>query len=836
MKLRIVVTLALAVLMCQAAYSLTAEPWTGILDPSRAIDWTTAGVIGGIPTRTTVCQTVAPSGLTDSTDVTNINTAIANCGANQVVQLDAGTFTLSSGVIFNDVSNVTLRGAGPDKTILNFTGRVPCVEQSDICIIGNNNSNSYYAGHGGGSTTWTGDNGVAGAYAKGDTVIDLGSTSGLSVGQLISLDQRDDSIGLASASYSGTTVTIVTSIPNNFANGSTVGISNVCGGTNNVPNYNDYTGLWKISVVNSTTFTYTDPSLNSSDPPSCTNTSSQIAGYASQDTGGVFLSDATDVFIVENNSGLGRQCPDTSGNASCLPGEHGWRASSEVKTITSINGNEVTISPPIYMPNFRTANAPGVWWTGPNPSEDGVEDLTANAANDGGGSNTGTFEFMNASNSWLKNVRGIDGGGQQVMIFESSHISVVDSYFFGTKRSAEDSYGVDSSQSSDNLIQNNIFQHVEPGPITEGDYGSVFAYNYDIDEGYYSPGWMIGQIGANHAAGGYQLFEGNDADGVMVDNIHGMDDMQTMFRNRLRGQDTPLRTNDLFPVNIAAYERAENVVGNIIGTVQTSNVNGQTGYQDNTTNQNGVGYVYFLGITDAQGGGPGTYVPNDPLTTSSLLRWGNYDVVTGAVRWCGNSSDPGWSNICNSTSEIPTAGITFVNGNAVPSSTTLPNSFYLSAEPNFWQTNWGTPPWPAIGPDVSGGTAPDGVGGYSYAIPAQLCYMHTAIDPAYQQAFTVTGASWSGGTVTLSIGSNSIAAPDTISVSGISPSGYDGVFSVTAETSSTVSYAVQNNPGNYTSGGSVGWPNMLLFNAANCYTNAYAAPPQPPSSLAATAH
>ncbi|MGH9405264.1 MAG: hypothetical protein ACRD3D_05420 [Terriglobia bacterium] len=836
MKLKLLLLFCVVFVVCQAGYS---QAWSGILDPGRAIDWTTAGVVGGMPTRTMVCATVAPSGLTDATDATAINNAIADCAPNEVVQLESGTYTLSAGLIFRDVSNVTLRGAGPARTILKFTGRVPCGEQADLCIIGNNNGSSYYAAHGGGSTTWTGDNGVAGQYNKGDSVIDFGTTSGLSVGQLVNLDQRDDSIGLASASYSGNTVTIVTSIPNNFANGSIVAVGDVCGSTDNSPNTNGYTGFWTISVINNTTFTYINPNLTSSDPPSCTNTASQIAGYASQDNGGVFVSNVRDAFIVENNSGLGRKCPDTSGNASCLPGEYSWRSQDEVKTIAAIDGNQVTISPPIYMPNFRTANAPGVWWTGPNPSGDGVEALTADATNDGGGSNTATFEFMNATNSWLKNIRGINSSGEQVMIVGSTHVSVVDSYFFGTKRSAEESYGVDSSGSADNLIQNSIFQHVDPGVITEGDYGSVFAYNYFIDEGYYSSGWLLGEINTNHGTAGYELYEGNDADNASADNIHGMSAMQTLFRNRLRGQDTPLRTNDLFPINIASFQRADNVVGNVLGTPQTAMTGGQIQYQDDTTNQNAVGDIYFLGINAAEGTGPGTHVPNDPVVSSSLLRWGNYDVVMGAARWCGDSSDPGWVTACNGATEIPAASIPYGAGNAVPASTTLPASFYLQSQPAFWETNWGTPAWPAIGPDVTGGTAPDGVAGHSFATPAQLCYMHTPVDPAYQQTFTVKGATWSspqGGTATLTIGSNSLAAPETVTVSGVSPAGYNGTFSVITETSNTITYALPTNPGNYASGGSVTWPNILLFDASNCYPSDYGNPPAPPSNLMVTPH
>src|SRR5258708_24500952 len=34
-------------------------PWSGILDPSRAVDWTHAGIPGGIPSRTTICRALS---------------------------------------------------------------------------------------------------------------------------------------------------------------------------------------------------------------------------------------------------------------------------------------------------------------------------------------------------------------------------------------------------------------------------------------------------------------------------------------------------------------------------------------------------------------------------------------------------------------------------------------------------------------------------------------------------------------------------------------------------------------------------------------------------------
>src|SRR6267142_281330 len=101
--------------MSLSAVAFAATPWIGIVAPTRATDWSTAGVMGGIPSRTTICSTLNP-GATPA----QINSAIASCPAGQVVSLNAGTYNLSSSIVMRD--NVTLRGQGMS-TILNFTSQ-----------------------------------------------------------------------------------------------------------------------------------------------------------------------------------------------------------------------------------------------------------------------------------------------------------------------------------------------------------------------------------------------------------------------------------------------------------------------------------------------------------------------------------------------------------------------------------------------------------------------------------------------------------------------------------------------------------------------------------------
>ena len=95
-----------------------------ILDPARRVTWE-AGVPGGIPERTTLFATVTDAPYNASnTGTANTSTAIQNainaCPSNQVVFLPAGIYRLDSALKMK--TGVSLRGAGPRRTILRYNG------------------------------------------------------------------------------------------------------------------------------------------------------------------------------------------------------------------------------------------------------------------------------------------------------------------------------------------------------------------------------------------------------------------------------------------------------------------------------------------------------------------------------------------------------------------------------------------------------------------------------------------------------------------------------------------------------------------------------------------
>src|SRR5947207_14925320 len=95
-----------------------------------------------------------------------------------------------------------------------------------------------------------------------------------------------------------------------------------------------------------------------------------------------------------------------------------------------------------------------------------------------------------------------------------------------------------------------------------------------------------------------------------------------------------------------------------------------------------------------QGNASGVVPPTDTNVKRTLFRWGNWDSVTSTADNT-NGDQTGTRFVA---SEVPSGISNF--SNPVASTQTLPASLYLFARPAWWP---GSIPWPAVGPDVSGG-------------------------------------------------------------------------------------------------------------------------------------
>ena len=632
-------SVALVYFICLFWYSTaSAQLWSGILDHSRATDWSQTGVTGGIPNRTNICQTVPLQGSPGSpASASVINTAIQNCSSagGGVVQLQAGTYYLNSSIAFNSAKNVTLRGQGPDQTTLEFddTFSSGCSQGGVVCI------NDY---------GWS----------------------------------------LSACNFNA---------PPNLANWT----ANYAPGTTQLV-------LDRISGPGSPTYTLTAGMLlllDQLDPP------------------------ATD---FTNYVPFPMEYPQYVVSAGCNANRAG-RCVGEVHSVTAVTGTgpyTVTITPPIayHSWNANGNNQPQAFWCGTAamvPMNDGVENVTV-LNNTTAGVGYGLVRIEGAAQSWMKNVRAINTVNAGFAVRISANVEMRDSYLFHQNNASScltggTQYGINPVFSGFVKFENNIFQQLCSGIMMQPCFVCVFGYNYVVGE--YGVGGFGGNFGyaaaPGHVGGTHSLlFEGNIMNGVNTDHLtaHGTNAaFFVMFRNYFTGELTPGIGLYSYPVFNGGINRFNSYIGNVLGVPALAGGAYESspivGWVDPQTKISMWNFAWGCGDRDSKVR-PDNYcrvpfvIPNDTITATSLMRWGNWDAVTNAVRW--------------NSSEVPTGSGNFTQ--FIPATHNLPASFYIASKPAWF----GSSPWPIIGPDVTGGF--EGAG-HAGSIPARDCYLNIMHGP-----------------------------------------------------------------------------------------------------------
>lgn len=594
-------------LFCALAFLLLpslsyGQAWSGIIPSNRAVNWSNAGIPSGIPNRTAVCTTLNASSYGNgSSDATGaIQNALNSCGSGQVVSLSSGTFLINGNIKIP--SNVTLRGAGANQTILNSR-----VSSGAPITVGNGNGPS-----------WSSSVSITGGTSAGSTSITVSSNSGISVGSYLVISQTND----------GTIVT------NNGSEGT--------------------------------------------------------AGWVD---GG-----------------------EANGN----------RAQGQIAEVTSVSGNSISINPGLFVAYTRTPHA-----TPFNATKyAGVEALQIYANNTHNSGSYSNFVMNACAYCWIKGVEGNYADGDHVDVYWSFRGEIVDSYFSNSFLHTPGSYdsNVDLiDKSTGMLVQNNIFERLHTSIMLEwGAAGNVVSYNYSLgafDSG--APGAAIGDIDLHGAHPQFNLFEGNVVISYGADSVWGSSANNTFFRNWARGTTKgclPLtgrgavtcaslgtpgsgasawwEFQDVRAVNPTYLVSSMNEVGNVVGSAEMAALLAYGNPQKQTDKiwamcgagnpcgggsraYDGTSYAYSFGYGETSDSGGSQFNSLQPWT--SIFLHGDYSNVTGTTTWA-----PGVTN-------------------------SLPQSFYLSGKPSWW----GNTPFPAIGPDVSGGPGP---GGHTYLIPAEVCY------------------------------------------------------------------------------------------------------------------
>jgi len=440
----------------------------------------------------------------------------------------------------------------------------------------------------------------------------------------------------------------------------------------------------------------------------------------------------TDLFTTGTAVSPGLAGPySNQGNAG--NGMRTGRTQLQVVTVTQCDGNStpghacasgtgITISPGLYDADWSTSKTPQAWWATSPVTKAGVEGLTVDATNIVTNGIVG-IAFHNANNSWVKGVTTIDTQAEQVTDTYSDHLTMQRSYHFLTQTYANGSYGYGCFNSSDNLVENNIFQAIASPRIYIGCEGTVFAYNYDTFNFYSTPGGLNQNMAGDHGPGAnYNLDEGNIGNQHLSDVVHGTRQFNTDFRNYMFGPSqtcwlsasntatsyTALSTGTfgactfaLSPVILQSFGRFMNEIGNVLGTTGTNTTYNTTGSQP----------VYAIGLGSTSSG---VTVPPDSNVTTTTMLWANCDPTNG-----GAGGTP-FTTCQYNSGEVPSgiSGTQAAFANPVPATHVLPASFYYSSKPAWWPSG---KIWPAIGPDVTGGNL-SGVNGLANTNPAEDCY------------------------------------------------------------------------------------------------------------------
>jgi hypothetical protein len=711
-------------LLSYSGNSCAQQPWSGILAPARAANWTNAGLPGDMPPDSAWPQcgsTIAAYGSSASyASPSTIQNAINACGTNQYVFLGAGDFYLTSGVHLK--SNMVVRGSGANQTRIHVASGDSCNGLgSVICLSGAN----VYGGECNLSAHWNCPAGQfspgysyfanwTAGYSQGATSITLDNVAGMVVNQtILVLDQCDTGLSGISGDEGciGGTGGVITAA-SVYSGGGGSGYSVGDNGTINCTEgqgtcFGDGTAAYHVTSVSGgavTGFTvtagghgYTYTFTNSPGSPTTTTKTSgsgsglevQITGISSYDNGSITNGSVTGVTANESSGGSSRPA----------------RTQTEVFIPTSISGSgpyTVTLNHPLIHPNWASGQNPQAMWTSGAITNAGVENLLIDA----NGNQLFGINAQNAHNVWITGIASKDAYFYHVDVQWATQVLVSNSYFYGAYSSGSESYGIGGVLDSNSLFENNIAQQIVTPLLADGGCsGCVYGYNYAINSGYVNTTFVLASDDTHASAADYILWEGNYGRAMSNDNVHGPAFFNTFFRNYSTGYESvngaAMPTSTTTPMAVGAFARYNNFLANVLGTPGY-----HTAYQcvpassSTSVCASPNAAIWDIGWSDSEHIDNTNLPPepNDLTTNTSLYRYGNYDVVNNAAQW--------------KSSEVPTSDPNFPN--FAPASNAFPSSFYTGVVGafsscgtglNFWKnpTTGLCPEYPAIGPDVTGG-------------------------------------------------------------------------------------------------------------------------------------
>jgi hypothetical protein len=365
------------------------------------------------------------------------------------------------------------------------------------------------------------------------------------------------------------------------------------------------------------------------------------------------------------------------------------RSLSQMVEVTAVSGAIVTVDPPLHW-SFRTAYQAQLSRYGednggpvrPLVRRSGVEDLFVHGGT--GGDYHGNVAVSGCAYCWVRNIETTFADGTSVGLYGTFRSEVRDSYIHTSANPNPGGGGYllgVNNGASDNLIENNILWNGNKMLVMRASGGgNVIAYNY-LEDGYgagYRELMEVGLNASHYTTPHMELFEGNQAFNFDGDSLWGNSIYITVFRNHFTASRRSVGdlglTDEGFrrAVGLNRFHYFYNIVGNVLGEeAMRPRPQQYFVYEITPENQAEMEQVYVETGRDAvpmwqlgyHGEDPGQ--PYDPRVAETIVRHGNFDYVTGQVRW---------------QDRLPRE---------------LPPSLYLDRKPDFF----GDHAWPWVTPD-----------------------------------------------------------------------------------------------------------------------------------------
>lgn len=652
----------------------SSDPTIGILPSDRDAwgNWKMAGLqsIGGIPNRSTVCQTLEPLG-SGQDDGPQINTAIGNCQSGDVLMLgDSGhcstavpcvfTLGLNSYIWLN--KSITLRGASPGSAYIDRPTDFP---------------------YGSGLT-------MPSCPSSSSSALNYGCYQGNGTQVMVRLSPF--------ANNTGNTQTACALTADSVAGTSSLSVTSGCAS-------NFHVGDIVLLDENVAEQWMPDPMSNSGGAITvCSN------------------DDYSDVFQVYNTpSGIApgsdaNSCPLTS--QSAVYGAYTLnpdRQRNELKRVSAVSGTTITFDSPIMLA-YRVSHSADLWYFGTQPlSQAGLENVSLRYGQD-------AIQFYFCQYCWAKGNNVAVSAVDNIAVWASFRVDVDQNYVHecAWPEPGEVCYNLEAKyDSSEILFEDNISVLANKVFASNGaGGGNVYAYNY-VNAGYIEGDccWQEMGLNASHLTGTHHfLFEGNLGFNMDSDDTHGGSSYATFYRNWSTATRTAFQGmtqgQGSTTLSFATWDDTANTcgqasysgspqratgpaahaywfsfIGNILGTPNcTTAANGYllNNHYGGPNNSDGIFLIGWYNTSQGQ-------VNNDPITSTI------YPATPPTISCAGGISP---------TCAVPTASCTTYgnncatilynnydyvraadcDGNGTCSTPThsLPNSFYTASAPAFF--------------------------------------------------------------------------------------------------------------------------------------------------------